>query len=54
MSRCVPSIAISAHEGTRKNDSGQLMRSVAQNLDDADVAAVSAFFATRHTVRSSP
>jgi cytochrome c553 len=33
------------HEGTRKNDSGQLMRSVARNLDDADIAAVSAYFA---------
>jgi cytochrome c553 len=35
------------HEGTRKNDSGELMRSVARNLDDADVAAVSAYFASR-------
>ena len=36
----------SFHEGTRKNDSGQLMRSVAQHLDEADVAAVSAYFAS--------
>jgi thiosulfate dehydrogenase len=36
----------SFHEGTRKNDSGRLMRSVAQRLDDADVAAVSAYFAS--------
>jgi cytochrome c553 len=50
------------HQGTRKNDSGELMRSVAQNLDDADVAAVSAYFASlvpsadsdHHTLRSSP
>jgi cytochrome c553 len=34
------------HQGARKNDSGELMRSVAQNLDDADIAAVSAFFAS--------
>jgi cytochrome c553 len=34
------------HRGTRKNDSGQLMRSVARNLDDADIAAVSAYFAS--------
>jgi cytochrome c553 len=34
------------HEGTRKNDAGQLMRSVAQRLDDADVAAVTGYFAS--------
>ncbi len=34
------------HQGTRKNDSGELMRSVAQNLDEADVAAVSAYYAS--------
>jgi len=32
--------------GARKNDSGQLMRSVAQRLDADDVAAVSAYFAS--------
>ena len=36
----------SFHQGTRNNDSGELMRSVAQRLDDADVAAVSAYFAS--------
>ena len=30
---------------TRKNDAGQLMRSVAERLDDADIAAVSGYFA---------
>ena len=34
------------HDGTRKNDSGELMRSVAQHLEDADVAAVAAYFAS--------
>jgi cytochrome c553 len=33
-------------EGTRKNDAGQLMRSVAQRLDDADIAAVAGYFGT--------
>jgi cytochrome c553 len=33
------------HDGTRKNDAGQLMRSVAERLSDADIAAVSAYFA---------
>lgn len=33
-------------QGTRKNDAGQLMRSVAQRLDDADIAAVSGYFAS--------
>jgi cytochrome c553 len=32
-------------QGTRKNDAGQLMRSVAERLDDADIAAVSGYFA---------
>lgn len=31
--------------GTRKNDAGQLMRSVAERLDDADITAVSGYFA---------
>jgi cytochrome c553 len=31
-------------QGTRKNDAGQLMRSVAQRLNDADVAAVAGYF----------
>ena len=31
-------------QGTRKNDAGELMRSVAQRLDDADIAAVAGFF----------
>jgi cytochrome c553 len=33
-------------QGTRKNDAGELMRSVAQRLDEADIAAVSGYFAT--------
>jgi cytochrome c553 len=32
-------------QGTRKNDAGELMRSVAERLDDADVAAVAGYFA---------
>jgi cytochrome c553 len=32
-------------DGTRKNDAGQLMRSVAERLSDADIAAVAAYFA---------
>ena len=32
-------------DGTRKNDPGQLMRSVAERLNDADIAAVAAYFA---------
>jgi cytochrome c553 len=32
-------------QGTRKNDAGQLMRSVAEHLDDGDIAAVSGYFA---------
>jgi cytochrome c553 len=31
-------------QGTRKNDAGQLMRSVAQRLNDADIAAVAGYF----------
>jgi cytochrome c553 len=34
------------HDGTRKNDAGQLMRSVAERLSDADIAAVAAYFAS--------
>jgi cytochrome c553 len=34
------------HDGTRKNDAGQLMRSVAERLNDADTAAVAAYFAS--------
>ena len=33
-------------DGTRKNDAGQLMRSVAERLDDADIAAVTGYFAS--------
>ncbi|HXC07988.1 MAG TPA: c-type cytochrome [Steroidobacteraceae bacterium] len=33
-------------QGTRKNDAGELMRSVAERLDDADVAAVAGYFAS--------
>jgi cytochrome c553 len=33
-------------EGTRKNDAGELMRSVAKRLDDADIAAVTGYFAS--------
>jgi cytochrome c553 len=33
-------------QGTRKNDAGQLMRSVVQHLDDADFAAVAGYFAS--------
>ena len=34
------------HDGTRKNDVGQLMRSVAERLNDADTTAVAAYFAS--------
>jgi cytochrome c553 len=34
------------HDGTRKNDAGQLTRSVAERLNDADIAAVAAFLAS--------
>jgi cytochrome c553 len=33
--------------GTRKNDAGELMRSVASSLDDSDIAAVAGYFAGR-------
>jgi len=33
-------------DGTRKNDAGELMRSVAGRLDDADIAAVTGYFAS--------
>jgi len=36
-------------QGTRKNDAGELMRSVAQRLDDADIAAVTGYYATQGT-----
>jgi cytochrome c553 len=36
----------SFQDGTRKNDAGQLMRSVAERLDAADIAAVSGYFAS--------
>jgi cytochrome c553 len=32
-------------DGTRKNDAGELMRSVAKRLNDADIAAVTGYFA---------
>ena len=35
---------------TRKNDAGQLMRSVVERLDDADIAAVAGYFAGLSTV----
>jgi cytochrome c553 len=31
-------------QGTRKNDAGELMRSVAKQLNDDDVAAVSGYY----------
>jgi cytochrome c553 len=34
------------HDGTRKNDAGELMRSVAGRLNDVDIAAVSSYFAS--------
>ena len=33
-------------QGTRKNDSGNLMSSVASRLDDADIAAVTSYYAS--------
>jgi cytochrome c553 len=33
-------------QGTRKNDAGELMRSVAERLNDADIAAVAGYFAS--------
>jgi cytochrome c553 len=35
--------------GTRKNDAGQLMRSVAERLDDSDISAVAGYFASVKT-----
>jgi cytochrome c553 len=35
-------------EGTRKNDAGEMMRSVAGRLNEADIAAVSGYFASVH------
>jgi cytochrome c553 len=35
----------SFQQGTRKNDAGELMRSIARQLNDADVSAVSGYFA---------
>jgi cytochrome c553 len=34
-------------QGTRKNDAGQLMRSVAQRLNDGDIAAVAGYFGSQ-------
>ncbi|HEY0801538.1 MAG TPA: c-type cytochrome [Steroidobacteraceae bacterium] len=39
----------SFQQDTRKNDAGELMRSVAKRLDDADVAAVSGYYANVNT-----
>ena len=33
-------------QGSRKNDAGNLMSSVAARLDDADIAAVTAYYAS--------
>ena len=41
------------HEGARKNDAGELMRSVAARLNDADIAAVSGYFASIRFDRST-
>jgi cytochrome c553 len=41
----------SFRQGTRKNDAGELMRSVAKQLSDADVIAISGYYAQ---VNSSP
>ena len=41
------------HEGTRKNDAGELMQSVAGRLNEADIAAVSAYFASVHVESST-
>lgn len=35
----------SFQQGTRKNDAGELMRSVAKQLNDADIIAISGYFA---------
>jgi cytochrome c553 len=39
---------------TRKNDGGQLMRSVAKRLTDADIIAVSSYFAQAGAARVAP
>jgi cytochrome c553 len=39
----------SFQQDTRKNDAGELMRSVAKQLNDADVAAVSGYYANVST-----
>jgi cytochrome c553 len=39
---------------TRKNDGGQLMRSVAQRLSDADISAVSEYFSQARTAQVTP
>ena len=39
-------------DGTRKNDAGQLMRSVAQRLNDADIAAVAGYFGSSNSTGS--
>jgi cytochrome c553 len=43
-------------QGTRKNDAGELMRSVAQRLGDGDINAVAGYFASQRfeTVSRSP
>jgi cytochrome c553 len=33
-------------QDTRRNDAGELMRSIAKQLNEADVAAVSGYFAS--------
>jgi cytochrome c553 len=40
------------HDGTRKNDAGQLMSSVAERLNDADTTAVAAYFASVESRRT--
>jgi cytochrome c553 len=41
----ITSVLKSFQAGSRKNDAGELMRSVAKRLNDEDIAAVSAYFA---------
>jgi cytochrome c553 len=41
----ISSVLKSFQSGSRKNDAGELMRSVARRLNDDDIAAVSAYFA---------
>jgi len=43
------SVLKSFQQGTRKNDAGELMRSVAQRLDDADIAAVAGYYGSLGT-----